>query len=224
MSEEKNRTLPLSVASLIEAAACDVDSGGARRKILDLAERAVLEKGFGATSIDELIAGAGISKSGFFYHFKDKTELAKALLIRYLDRDETIFDEIERRSVELSEDPLHSFLISLKLLAELLAEMPTLHPGCLVASYCYQERLFDQEVRLLNKQGVLRWRTRFRSRIRRIADAYPPRTDVDLDALADMIPALLDGGIIISKVLDDKEVLPQQVLLYREFVRNIFLG
>jgi TetR/AcrR family transcriptional regulator, transcriptional repressor for nem operon len=27
-----------------------------------------------------LIAGAGITKSGFFYHFKDKGELAKALL------------------------------------------------------------------------------------------------------------------------------------------------
>ena len=45
------------------------------------------QKGFAATSIDELIAGAGITKSGFFYHFKDKTELAKALLLRYLERD-----------------------------------------------------------------------------------------------------------------------------------------
>ena len=48
----------------------------ARERLLQLAEQAVLEKGFSATSIEELIAGAGITKSGFFYHFKDKTELA----------------------------------------------------------------------------------------------------------------------------------------------------
>jgi AcrR family transcriptional regulator len=44
-----------------------------RERILELAEAAVLEKGFAATSIDELITGASITKSGFFYHFKDKS-------------------------------------------------------------------------------------------------------------------------------------------------------
>jgi AcrR family transcriptional regulator len=43
-----------------------------RQRLLDLAEEAVLAKGFAATSIEELIAAAGITKSGFFYHFRDK--------------------------------------------------------------------------------------------------------------------------------------------------------
>jgi AcrR family transcriptional regulator len=55
-----------------------------RGRILDAAEASVLEKGFAATSIEELIAAVGITKSGFFYHFKDKGELAKALLTRYI--------------------------------------------------------------------------------------------------------------------------------------------
>ena len=36
---------------------------------------------------DEIIAEAGITKSGFFYHFRDKNDLAKALLQRYLDNE-----------------------------------------------------------------------------------------------------------------------------------------
>ena len=56
--------------------------GDTRERILDAAESAVLDKGFAATSIEELIAAVGITKSGFFYHFKDKGELAKALLVR----------------------------------------------------------------------------------------------------------------------------------------------
>ena len=55
-----------------------------RERILDVAEAAVLEKGFAATSIDELVAAVSITKSGFFYHFRDKGELAKALLARYM--------------------------------------------------------------------------------------------------------------------------------------------
>ena len=53
-----------------------------RERILDVAEASVLEKGFAATSIEEVIAAVGITKSGFFYHFKDKNELAKALRMR----------------------------------------------------------------------------------------------------------------------------------------------
>jgi hypothetical protein len=48
-----------------------------RERILEIAETAVLAKGFGATSIDEVIAEAGLTKSGFFYHFKDKNALAR---------------------------------------------------------------------------------------------------------------------------------------------------
>ena len=59
-----------------------------KERILDVAEAAVLEKGFAATSIEELIAAVDITKSGFFYHFKDKNALAKALLIRYVERED----------------------------------------------------------------------------------------------------------------------------------------
>lgn len=195
-----------------------------RERLLDVAEAAVLDKGFAATSIEELIAAVGITKSGFFYHFKDKGELAKALLQRYLDREEVMFRDLFGRADELNEDPLHGFLVGLKFFAELLADLPNGHPGCLVASFCYQDQLFNREVRDLNREGVLRWRERFRARLELIAERYPPRITVDLDALADMLSALVDGGIILSKVIKDRDALPAQIMLYREFVRAVFLA
>jgi AcrR family transcriptional regulator len=198
--------------------------GDTRERLLAVAERSVLEKGFAATSIDELISAVGITKSGFFYHFSDKGELAKALLQRYIDGEDALLDDLFRRAYELNDDPLHGFLVGLKMFAEMMADLPEGHPGCLVASYCYQENLFNQDVRDLNQAAVLEWRRRFREQFDDIAKRYPPRIDVDLDALADMVSTLVDGGIIISKVVRDKQVLPQQVLLFREFVRAIFLG
>lgn len=195
----------------------------ARERILAVAESSVLEKGFEATSIEELIAGAGITKSGFFYHFKDKTELARALLMRYVDHENALFDEIFDRADTLNEDPLHGFLVALRMLAELMENLPKGHPGCLVASYCYQDRLFDQTIRDLNAAAVLAWRRRFRARLDRIAGQYPQRIAVDLDDVADNLSAVVDGGIILSKVLKDRMALPRQVMLYREFVRAMFL-
>mgnify|MGYP002395743704 CR=1 FL=1 len=193
-----------------------------RQQIIAAAQEAVLAKGFSGTSIDELIAAVGISKSGFFYHFRDKTELAKALLQCYVEEDNRIFDSIFARADELSEDPLHSFLIGLKMLAETLGDLPNGHPGCMVAAICYHEQLFDREVRDINAKAILGWRQRFRERLDRISTVYPPRNPVSLDDLADMLSAVADGGIVLSKVTKDTDSLPRQILLYREFVRLIF--
>ena len=193
-----------------------------RDRILEIAETAVLAKGFAGTSIEELIAAVGITKSGFFYHFRDKGQLAKAMLLRYLDRDKALLDDMFRRADELNEDPLHGFLVGLKMFAEMMANLPEVHPGCLAASFCYQDQLFNREIRELNASGMLAWRTRFRERLDLIAKRYPPRQEVDLDALADMISTLVEGGLILGRAFNDVTILPRQVLLYRDFVRAIF--
>lgn len=196
--------------------------GDAREKILELAEEAVLAKGFAATSIDELVAGAGITKSGFFYHFRDKNALAKAMILRYLERDKSILDDLFRRADELNEDPLHGFLVGLKMFAELMADLPDNYPGCLAASFCYQDQLFDAEIRDLNAKGMLEWRQRFRTRFEAIAERYPPREPVDMEALADMATVLVEGGLILGRALQDSSILPRQILVFRDYVRLVF--
>ena len=194
-----------------------------RTRILDVAEAAVLQKGFGGTSIDELIAETGITKSGFFYHFKDKNELAKALLNRYIENDERIYDEIFGRARDLMDDPLQSFLLGLKLLSELLSDLPNGHPGCLVATVCYYERLFDREIQETNRNAVLAWRRRFGRMFREIMEVYKPREAVNVDQLADMVSSVLEGGIVLSKTLKEPNTLAEQVLMLRTFVRMLFL-
>jgi AcrR family transcriptional regulator len=194
-----------------------------RTRILDVAEAAVLQKGFGGTSIEELIAETGITKSGFFYHFRDKNDLAKALLNRYIENDERIYDEIFSRARDLTDDPLQSFLLGLKLLSELLSDLPNGHPGYLVAGICYYERLFDREIQEINRNAVLAWRRRFGRMLRDIVAVYPLREPVDVDQLADMVSSVLEGGIVLSKTLKEPNTLAEQVLMLRTFVRMLFL-
>ncbi|MWD26242.1 TetR family transcriptional regulator [Aquicoccus sp. SCR17] len=193
-----------------------------RERLLDIAEAGVLAKGFGATSIEEIIAEAGISKNGFFYHFRDKNELARALLQRYLDTEEALLDDVFSRARELHGDPLHSFLIGLKLLSEMMADLPNGHPGCLVATFTYSERMFDRDVRELNRNAVLIWRARFLKMLEEIASIYPPRDHVDLRSLADMISNTVEGGIVLSKAIGQPQILSEQLLLLRSYVRLLF--
>ncbi|MGE0231372.1 MAG: hypothetical protein AB7S46_06275, partial [Flavobacteriaceae bacterium] len=136
--------------------------------------------------------------------------------------DDEILDQLFARARQLADDPLQSFLIGLNLFAELMADMTEGHPGCLVATYCYQERLFDSEIRALNREAVLRWRSRFLVILQEIADIYPPRDGIELEPLADMVSTIIEGGIIMSRALGEPPVLAQQVVLLRSYIKLLF--
>ena len=193
-----------------------------RSKIMDIAETAILAKGFDATSIEEIIAEANITKSGFFYHFQDKNILAMALLRRYIDREESLFDDLFGRAAELHEDPLHAFLIGLKLFSEMMNDLPSVHPGCLIAVYCHNERLYQNEIRSLSQESALAWRARFQEILEEISEQYPMNDNINIESLADMVSSTFEGGIAMSKILRDQDVLPQQVLLLRSYIKILF--
>lgn len=213
---------------LLDKTAPSVQSGGrtkgerTRERILDLAYDAVIRKGFAATSIEELVEAAGITKGGFFYHFKDKNDLARQILERYQAENDVFLSEMETRARELSDDPLHAFLIFLKLYAEAMTQVVVNHPGCLVATITYQDASFDRDVARMNAEGVLAWRTLFLAWLEEIAEAYPPKVDVDLTTLADNVFAFTSGGLALAKALDDPLLISRHAMLYRESVRLIF--
>lgn len=193
-----------------------------RTRIMDVAQDAILAKGFDATSIDEIVASAQITKSGFFYHFRDKNALALALIERYIENEDQLFDRIFARAEELAEDPLQKMLIGLKLLAELLDDMPNGHPGCIVATAVYQDRLFDQHVKAANRRAMLGWRARFRAMFDDIAETYSISDDVNLDSLADMVSAIMEGGLVMARALGKPSITSEQLMLLRSYVKLLF--
>lgn len=195
-----------------------------RDRLMSVAEIAILEKGFAATSIEEIIAEVGITKGGFFYHFPDKSALVKAILERHVHVEEGWFEALFDRARALNDDPLQEFLEFLRILRQEMENLPDVHPGCLIAACCFQERLFERDIHDLAAENLLRWRARFHERFRLIAEQYPPKIDVNLEALADMLTALTDGAIILSKTVRQKEALPRQIDLYRQYVEAIFVG
>jgi len=195
-----------------------------RERLLDLTYDSMIRKGFAATSIEELVEAAGITKSGFFYHFKDKHDLARQVVERHNGVNETFLDDMAKRARELNDDPLHSFLIFLRLYAEAMEQMVDLHPGCLVATVAFQDRSFDRETRRMTVQSVLDWRGKFIAWLDEITAAYPPKGALQTADLADAILAFTYGGMTLAKTLEDPSAISRQAMMFRETVRLHFLG
>ena len=193
-----------------------------RDAILTVAEGLILQNGYSGTSIDQIIGDSGITKGGFFYHFEGKNDLARHLVLRYLDQDAQFFESLFERAYDLTDDPLQQMLIFVKLLAEAMADLPSTHPGCLVASFTYESNQLDADVRRLVADGVRSWRTLFSGQLEKVAAAYPMQVEQSPEELADMLTAVIEGGILLSKSLDDKTLLPNQLLQYRGYLQLLF--
>lgn len=197
-------------------------SSSTQARILGEAEKLILRNGFNATNIDDILEQAAITKSGFFYHFAGKHDLARALVQRYLEQDEQLFAQLFARADALSEDPLQQLLIFLKLFAETVERLEETHPGCLVVTFTYESYQMDEEIRRLVQEGVLGWRRLIRERLQQITQRSPLPEGIALDDLADMFTSVVEGGILLSRMFQGNRHLVQQILLYRDYLRRLF--
>ena len=55
-------------------------------ELLDAAAALIVEKGLGATSIDDIAARAGVAKGTFYHYFADRGAMLEALRLRYTQR------------------------------------------------------------------------------------------------------------------------------------------
>ncbi|WP_428671898.1 TetR/AcrR family transcriptional regulator [Roseibium sp.] len=79
----------------------------AKDKLLDAALKIVREKGYSSTNVDEICAAAGVTKGGFFHHFKSKEDWAVAAASHWSDVTGALF---ETAPYHQPDDPLQRVL------------------------------------------------------------------------------------------------------------------
>ena len=169
-----------------------------QERILDTAQDLVLRYGFAGTSVDKVIEQAGITKGTFFYHFRNKADLAKRLIQRFHDQDMQVFGGFMERAEKMSPDPLQQLLIFVGLLSEMFDSLTEPFPGCLFAAYVYQSQQFDEDVLCVCSQAMLDWRRMFGDKIRAANEKHKPVKPVDPDLLGDFLVCVLEGALLHS--------------------------
>lgn len=198
------------------------NSSGTRVKIMDEAQSLILDHGFGATTVDSIIENAGVSKGAFFHHFSSKSELGYELVKRYAEADANHLETTLDKSERLSKDPLQQLLIFVKLFEEEMNALEEPFPGCLLASYCYQSALFDDDILKLIRDSMLMWRKRVLEKLEVISEKYPPQEDVDLESLADMLLVLFEGAFVLSQSLRETKTIARQLAHYHTYLSLLF--
>lgn len=193
-----------------------------REKILDITHDMVLDQGFSGTSIDSLIARAGITKGAFFYHFKSKADLALALVERFAASEETLIKELMQKAERLSRDPLQQVLIYIGLYEEMFRENQDSQQGCLLASFCYERDLFDDGVREVCAVTLAMWRDLLAAKIEEAVQVHPPREAIDPAALADHILVVIEGAFILARTYQEPGIMARQIAVARRYVELLF--
>ncbi len=198
------------------------DPARTRERILDAAQALILDHGFGATTVDAVAGRAGITKGAFFHHFASKGDLARALVDRYAILDREHLEETLARAEKLATDPLQQVLILIALYEEQFEAMDEPFPGCLFASYIYENKLFDAATIGVLRESTLLWRRVMLAKLEEVAAVHPPRQAVDMESLADLFYSLSEGAFVMTKTLGDKTLLARQARHLRTYLELLF--
>jgi TetR/AcrR family transcriptional repressor of nem operon len=193
-----------------------------RERILDAAQALILDHGFGSTTVEAVVARAGITKGAFFHHFRSKSDLARTLIDRFAAMDREHMQGHLARAEKLARDPLQQLLTLIALYEEDFDALAESVPGCLFASYVYENKLFDDEILAVLRESTLMWRRVMLAKLVEVARAHPAKREVDMESLADLFYSLTEGAYVMTKTLGDKTLLARQARHLRTYLELLF--
>jgi AcrR family transcriptional regulator len=152
-----------------------------RALIEEAAARLFARQGYGATTVEDIVTAAGVSKPMLYRHFESKRELHIRLM--------------ERRRDELAAEPLGKFLEAEGLPEQRLEDMVDAwfahverHPD--TSRLLFQDATGDPEIRSL--QAELRGRQRAAD-VALLREFGPPLPEAELEPLGEIIRSALTG-------------------------------
>jgi TetR/AcrR family transcriptional repressor of nem operon len=183
-----------------------------RRRIVGHATLLIYEKGYSKTTIDEIIAAAGVTKGSFYFHFPSKEELGYAVienasehilgtLKRTLERE----DITPRRRIET-------------MLAEIqsIVEAADCSRGCIIGNLALETSNISDGFRKRIARAFREWSGLIASELEKMKEAGELPSHFDSAAYADFAISALEGGIMISKVTHDPAPMRNSIKLILE--------
>ncbi len=72
------------------------------------------------------------------------------------------------------------------------------------------------------RDSVVDWRKLFARQIDKINEQYVANDNSTSEELADMLSTIIEGGIVVSRALNDPAILANQLLEYRTYIKLLY--
>lgn len=190
------------------------DGTATRERILSAAQKLVIENGYAATSVDQVIAASTSSKGAFFHHFESKRALADALVESYVASDLAFLDEA-LAAASAHTAPVERAIAFLRFFEDIADELIQEQSGCLYTSILTERELVATGASDPITKAVEVWRERYADLLR---EALADRQDVDVDAVADHVWVTFEGAYLLARTTGDPDHMRRQLATLRTLV------
>ena len=173
-----------------------------KERLLKEATMLITQRGISATSINNLLREAKVTKGAFFHHFPDKDALGHAVLEHACTDFLAWLDELLEAPTPL--EGLHRFFAA----ALKYHQDHGFIGGCIFGNLALE--MSDTDPRYANavRELFCQWQTRIEETVQAGQRAAQIRRDCDAFSLAQTIVATIEGGIMLSRL--QKDAMPLQ--------------
>lgn len=190
-----------------------------RDKIIEMAERQMLAKGFSATTVDEICQAAGVTKGSFFHYFKSKEDIGKAALERYfIETTKEILNALEA----VDGNPLERLEAAIDAFVDLV-KRPERRYGCLVTNFALTLAETNPAIHKMTAEYYDAWIELIRLELEQAKYVYAPDSAIDTKTLAENVVALIEGAFILAVSQQDISVFERNIVLYKQFLISLFI-
>lgn len=180
----------------------------------------MIEQGYNATSLDQVIAESASSKGAFFHHFRSKADLALQLTERYVARDLAHLDA-GLAAVAAIDDAPTRLLSFIRFYEDGADELMSDQSGCLYATMLAERELTGNDLSALVAGATITWRKAVADLLRPAVADRCPDADIDVEALADHLYTTFEGGFILCRTLDDVSGMREQLRVFRQLLESL---
>ncbi|BBH23234.1 hypothetical protein Back11_45790 [Paenibacillus baekrokdamisoli] len=169
------------------------------------------KKGYTGTSLSEIIERSNIRKGGIYNHFESKDEIAIAAFdYTFTQVKNLLAEELAKRST-----PTDKMLAICEVYIRLV-EQDECEGGCPILNTAVN----DDGHPLLKQRAQLAMKEMMTALVKIMEDGITRnefRSDIDMEEACSVVIALIEGGVMLSKLFDDNKYIRQctdQVKVY----------
>jgi AcrR family transcriptional regulator len=168
-----------------------------RRRIVEAAMELFWLKGFGSTSIADILSRSQVNSGSLYYFFPGKQDVLVAVLEAYRDGIGAMLLEPAWAGVD---DPVERIFALLGSYRRALLETDCTY-GCPIGSLALELHEPDPPVRQLMAANFTAWVEAVEAQLRLAADRFS--TSTDFRGLAELVLNVMEGGVMQARTFRD---------------------
>jgi TetR/AcrR family transcriptional repressor of nem operon len=190
----------------------------ARERILIAALRIIRDKGYEATSVDDLCHAAGLTKGGFFHHFASKEALAIAAADYFGRRADGLFRAAPYQQIA---DPLQRLLgyidFRIDMLRGAIAQFT-----CLLGTMVQETYASHPDIRVACERNIGLNAALVARDISAAKERYKPDAEWSAESLAFHTQAVIQGSFILAKAQGGPAIAADSLRHLRRYIELLF--